>query len=227
MSTQPTMTEGERLLEQAATLLAKASRDAGEALDDDFADLDAAAERADAEAERAEAEAEVADAEAELAGVDEEEDDDDDEDFDLEPEGEEFVKAEGTLIDATPILQAVDAKLAKLTRLAKAVSALQGDVATLLKERRASFAIAKAQQAALESLTQGFDAPRRPKSQQRVAVPSAGATHDPKVIYAKAEAVITDAAQMGVVEHYYHRRDVSGMLGALTPAQRAKVLAND
>jgi Spy/CpxP family protein refolding chaperone len=217
--TDEALAAGERALSEAADLFAKAAD-----LDRDFGDLD------DAQAASAEGEG---DDDEEEGGEDESADalgaapQGDDEDEDEEEEGAggpPMMKAADPgselTIDALPILEALD----------RNINALTERLTTLTEQNASLLRIAKAQQVALGhfSKAQGHIAnlPQRPKSQRAVVPTSVPATApDINALFAKANEVVSDPVQFGLVEHHYNRRNPEGMLSALTPEQRARVLA--
>lgn len=229
------LTAGEEALASAADLIAKAA-DAD--LDADFGDYDKAAaasaepdedeEGGDATDEALEGEDDLG-MEGDMSGAGED-DPESDEDEDEEPEGagggEPFAKAadgDEVVVDALPLLQSIDAHMA----------ALREDLATMRTQNRALLGIAKAQQAAIGHFAKANDAiagmPTTPKSQRPVrvatAAPAGSPARDINTLFAKAAEVVEDPSRFGTIEHFYNRKDVEGMIGALLPSERERVLA--
>jgi len=221
------LTAGEEALANAADLIAKA---ADGDLDADFGDYDKAA-AASAEPDEDEDE-EGGDATDEaLEGDDIEaamgdDEDDEDEDEDEAPEGAggdmPFAKADEVVVDALPLLQSIDAHFA----------ALREELTTLRTQNRAMLSIAKAQQAAIGHFAKANDAisgmPTTPKSQRPVKVTTAAPAapaRDLNTLFVKASEIVSDPGRFGVIEHYYNRKDAEGMIGALLPDERERVLA--
>lgn len=191
---QDLLAEAELAIEQSFTF-AKAAGPEGEddsgSLDDDFKDFDQAKGASD---------------EAEQGREDESEDEDQgegeqDSGEDGEDEGSEdgegdkpnpFAKADAAGVDAWPLLEALDRKLALLPEMAARLDALETQNATLAKAvqegARGNFAMAKA-------VAAGLNVPLTPKSKQarQVAVPIAQAQaskHTPAQVMAKADAAL-------------------------------------
>ncbi len=224
--------EGEAALERAAELLAKAQEfdpaEGGEDPDEDFAGLDHPEPTED----------EVGEGGPDKDGDDdcpegeedcEKQDDDapkgESEDGTVPvpgPTGDEepMAKAADGFVDATPLLEAIDAKLAKLDALAERVRQLEAQNATLVKalvEQNAGLGVlVKAHQVLTD------ETPRRPKS-KTVSVPTRKQVDSLREIFAKAAEVVDDPVRMAQVEHYYHSGDAEGMLSSLTAEERAKL----
>lgn len=241
------LAEGERALEEAANLLAKAAGTEDD-LDEDFEDFDEAANEGDEAAEEQAADdAEAPDeegapdedaaaaAQAMAAGAE----DGDEPDLEEEPEEEDDAPpgpvmakaADMEVRDATPILEGIQDSL---TVLAKAVDAIAERVGSQDKRLAAQLDALKAQQASVETLAKAQGAiaatPLRPKSQggaRTVTVPTTqeAETRSLKELFVKADGFITDPVRFGKLEHYVNRNDLNGFLDALTPDERARVLA--
>lgn len=164
---QDLLAEAELAIEQSFTMAKAAAGPEGEdsgSLDDDFKDFDQAKGASD---------------DAEQGREEDEDEDAQDGDEGQDGDGEDgdkpnFAKAEGTDVDAWPLLQALDRKLALLPEMAARLDALETQNATLAKavqeSARGNFAMAKA-------VAAGLNMPMTPKSKQarQVQVPIAQA----------------------------------------------------
>lgn len=202
-------------------------------LDSDFDELDEARDESDAAHEEDESEED----EGQDEGQDESEDEDEDEGQDDDEGQEQFSKAEDyETVDAGPLLEALDARLAEQGDmlsavleqnkvLAKAVQQLQTQGDTLAKavqsSARATLAFAKAQQGAAEL-------PLMPKSRaQSVSIPTrkAGAPAvDVNAVMAKAEEAVYDgrmaASQMSLLNTLANTHGMDAALEQFPPAIR-------
>jgi hypothetical protein len=251
---QDILAAGENALAKAQSLIAKAKGGTDEDLEEDLQNLEAGKGEADqGEGEESRQDGD-GDPDAEQGGEAEggeqgEQGGDPDKEKELEAEAEAMAAAkqgqgqvakaaeaeldDEAFQDATPILREINEKLTALDeRLAKAAQVEErlGQVEQRLTEKLDSFlTIASAQQEGIETFGKAYQAlmnlPARPKSQQRVVVPTGqdAPGGDLKELFRKADAIVTDAIQMGKVEHYFNRGDREGMLNELNPDQRRKV----
>lgn len=210
---------GEDALERAAQLLAKAQDGADP--DEDFAGYD------NPEPHEDEEDADDAQADEQAQGEDGQ---DEDQGEDEEEQPKTIAKA-GEFVDATPILEALDGKLAaiesasasldsKLSRLATLAKAIDAKVENFLQ-------VAKAQQVSLEHFAKGAgfiaEQPRRPKS-QRVSVSTQTRLPDARTFMAKAMDVVAEADRIGVIEHYVNRGQLEQAAALLSPEELNKII---
>jgi len=137
-----------------------------------------------------------------------------------EGEDEPMAKAADGFVDATPLLEAIDAKLGQLAELTKRVQALEAHnnalVKALVAQNEGLGALVKAHGVLAD------DTPRRPKSRQ-VSVPTSAPKLDRETVMAKAAEIVDDPVRMGMIEHYYNIGNIEGMLQHLTAEERAKL----
>lgn len=231
--------EGEEAIRQSLTFAKAVTGEEKEDpsdLDSDFEELDEAREESDAANEEQESDEDDQDGD----DGDQDEDDGDDGDHD-EDDGDDdmeeaFAKAYED-VDATPLLEALDARLteqsemlgqliAQNTTLAKAVQGLQSQNATLAKavqsNAEATLTFAKAQQGVA-------DLPLTPKSRTAPTVtvptraPGAPAT-DANAVMAKAEQAVYEgkmpASQMSLLNTLANTHGMDAALEQFPPAFR-------
>lgn len=240
MKTADLLAKGEDALQAAQDLLAKAQGGGLEDdLEDDFAEYDDTVAPEEEAPEATPSDAPPTDNAPDAPPVDDEEDEEEDAD-DIEEDEEEpapLTKAQSAEpIDATPLLEEIDRKLAVAAKLEETLSQILAkaeavaDYSQNYGQKLDSFlGIAKAQQASLEHFAKAQSSmaglPRIPKAQRQVKVPTQTKQTAKPIgeLFAKAYEV-ADAVQVGKLEHYFNRGDADGLIATLTPQQRAQVL---
>jgi hypothetical protein len=208
------LNDGEAILAKAAQEVARArGASTNDDLEADMEDYDAAKEQADAGEE-----------ESDEGQEEPQEDEGEEEKPEMDPRM--MAKAEGadlSAVDATPILEALDAKIARLEAVEAKLDGLLVKADAILSTQGL---IVKAQGLMVKAQGQLSGTPIKAKSKVSVPTKVVEPQVNKQAIFAKA-AELADIHLIGHVQHYANIGDVEGLRKALPPEIRSQVFPSN